>query len=153
MSSLISSTEMLNSTGVFQNIFDSWSRQIIIFKEPIKQQILPQNSSALFGFGSSQSTELYNYTPITGVFPALIRYNDRYASKDKSDQLQSEINEYISDGPVSIKVRQDCRDFIIVGKTQKIQIDNQEYLLDDVDFKVDYFFQSMYYIFDLERKM
>lgn len=154
MSSLISSTEMNDATGVFSNIFDTWSRNIIIFKEPIKQQIIPQDGNAIFGFGPTQSTELYTYIPVTGVFPAIIRYNDRYATRDKSDQFQPEIDEYISEGPMSIKVRQDCMDFISnSGKTVKIQIDNQDYILDGVDFKEDYFWGSQFFIFDLERKM
>ena len=153
MSSLVSTTEMSNTANMFNSIFDTWSRNIIIYKEPIKQQILPQNPNSLFGFGVTQSTELFNYIPVTGIYPALVRYNDRYASKSKQDEFQSELNKYVTEGPLSIKVRVDCMNFIVEGKTEKIQVDGFDYILDGIDPRVHYFWGNEFYIFDLERKL
>ena len=137
---------------IIDNIFDTYSRQIIIYKQPIEQQVSPQPQGALFGFGQIQQNQLYTYTPVTGVFQAIIRYSDRYASTEKDNELQSEVDEYITEGPVSIKVQQNCKDFIINGVTDKIKIDGETYILDGVDPKAKFLFGSQYFIFDLERK-
>ncbi len=153
MPSLVSQQDMATTTTMFNNIFDTWSRPVIIYKEPIKTQISPQAPDALFGFGQSQSTELFTYEPVTGVFMALIRYQDRYASKEKGDEFQAEIEKYISDGPLSIKVRSDCKDFIVNGKTQKVEVDGFTYILSAVDPRPQFFWGNQFYIFDCERKM
>jgi hypothetical protein len=153
MPTLVSQQEMNNSATVFNNMFDTWSRPIIVYKEPLKVQILPQNSDALFGFGTSQSTELYSYTPVTGSFSALIRYAGKYASDIKGDKLEPEIDEYIAKGPVSIKVRVDAQDFISNnGKTQRIDIDGYPYILSAVDPRPQIFWGNEFFIYDLERK-
>ena len=153
MSSLISLQEMSGAATVFQNTFDTYSRNIIIYKQPIKTEIIPQNSSALFGFGASQSQELYTYVPVTGIYPAVIRYATRYASETKDDVYEPEINEYITEGPVAIKIRPDCYNFINNGKTEKIQIDNFMYIVDGSDARSQTLWGNTFYILELERKL
>lgn len=152
MSSLVSQSEMNDTAGIFQNIFETWSRNITIFKEPVKQEVFPQPTNSLFGYGPSQDVQLLNYTPVTGVFPALIRYAARFASKEKGDELQPQINEYIPDGACSIKVNADCKDFIVNGRTEKIQVDGYMFILDGVDPQTQFFWNSQYFIFNLEKK-
>lgn len=153
MPSLVTANEMSLTATMFNNIFDTWSRPIIVYKEPIKTQVVPQDSSALFGFGPTQGIELFTYAPVTGIFQGLIRYQNRYASKEKGDEFQSEIDEYIADGPVSIKVRSDCKDFIMYnGKTQRLEVDGFPYILSAVDPRPQLFWNTEFYIFDLERK-
>ena len=153
MSNLITDCQKNNTADIFADIFDTWSRPIIIYKEPIKQQILPQDNSLLFGFGQTQGAEIYTYTPVTGIFPALIRYQNKFGSMSADDSFQGDLNTYIADVPVSIKVKKDCSDFILDGKTEIISVDNFSYILKIVMPNPHIFWNTEYFIFDLERKM
>ena len=151
MSSLITLYEKQTTSNVFSDIFDTWSRPIIIYKEPIKTQILPENPNNLFGFGSSQSAELFTYTPVSGIYPALIRYQNKFSSRE--DTFIPEVNEFTENKPLSIKVKNDCKNFILVGKTIKIQVDNLIYILTNIIPRPELFWNSEFYIFDLERQL
>ena len=48
MPSLISETEKNNLTGIFNDIFDTFKREIVIHKEP-KKVISQVNTASLFG--------------------------------------------------------------------------------------------------------
>ena len=151
MASLISNTEKADVAQIFDDIFDTWSRPIVIYKEPIKQQIAPQDPGAIFGFAAPQGTELFTYTPVTGVYQALIKYQN--SRGQNSDLFQSELNTYISDAPVSIKVKADCKDFIINGKTEYVMVDDLSYILKVAMPNPQKMWDSSYFIFELERKM
>jgi hypothetical protein len=153
MSSLISNNEKLSTNSIFESIFDTFSRQITVYKEPIKQQILPQNPGAVFGFGQSQETDLFTYTPVTGSFPAVIRYQNEFGTMGADDSYQGDMNTYISDSPISIKVRKDCNDFIMDGKTEKVDIDGLLYILKKTEASQTILWNTDYFIFELEHKM
>ena len=74
MPSLISETEKNNLTGIFNDIFDTFKRDIVVHKEP-KKVISQINTSSLFGYGDPASSVNYTYQPVSGVFQATIRYN------------------------------------------------------------------------------
>lgn len=152
MSSLVSNNEKNTTNQIFESIFDTWSRPIIIHKEPLKTQILPENSESIFGFGQTQSSELFTFTPVTGVFPAMIKYQSKFGSKGVDDLFQTELNTYISDAPVSIKVRKDCSDFILDNKTERIEVDGLSYILKVATPNPQIFWNTEYFIYDLERK-
>jgi hypothetical protein len=122
MPSLISDAEKVNLGIVFEDVFDTFSRNIVIYKQPIK---LSRNniSPTLFGFGEKQSDEIYTYQEVTGVYPATIRYNDL----TKPNLAEGNIK--YPKGTVTIKVEQDCRDFINTEKTEKILVDGNFYAL------------------------
>ena len=152
MLSLISDAEKNYTAEIFTSIFNTWSRPIIVYKEPVKTLISPQDSNALFGFGNSQSTELYNYTPITGIFQALVAYQQILAPK-KEDNVIPEIDGYTTESPISIKVRCDAKDFISNGRTEKINVDGNIYFLKSPIPKPQIFWNNEFYIYDLEEKI
>ena len=143
MPSLISPTERAVLTGIFDNIFDTFSRTIVVYKESTKVlNSSVDSSNFIFGFGESQSQDVYTYSEVTGVFPAVVRY------KHQNIELGAEITAYIPVGEVRIKVREDCRDFINNGKTEKIVFDDKTYVLDSEE-KKRTFLDSQFWVFNL----
>lgn len=143
MPSLISSNEKSILTGIFNNIFETFARQVVVYKESLKTRI-PNNSGAfVFGFGDSQGEDSYVYTEVTGVYPAVIRYQDQNLIQNM------DISQMISNGEVTIKVKKDCRNFINGGKTEKIVFDERTFFIDG-DERKQTFLDSEFYIFKLK---
>tara|TARA_Y100001938_G_C8091270_1_gene435226 strand:- start:1730 stop:2170 length:441 start_codon:yes stop_codon:yes gene_type:complete len=144
MASLISDDEKKILTGVFGDVFDTFKRQIDVYKEPVKT-IDTINESALFGYGEEANITNYTYTVQSGSFSGVISY------QDKQDQnYYSELNGPIPMGDVRIKVQQDCRDFIANGKTEKIEFDGKSWNVISDD-SVQRFLDSTFYVYYLER--
>ncbi len=143
MPSLISVTERQILTGIFNDIFDTFQRTIVVYKEPIKTRVNPNPANMLYGFGESQQDDAFSYTEVTGVYPAVIRY----PPTQPVDQ-NTEIDAMISAGEVSIKVKRDCRDFINSGKTEKIVFDSRTFTLDG-DERKQTFLESEFFVFKL----
>ena len=115
MADLISDAERAALGSMFNDIFDTFKRDIVIHKEP-KKIIKQINTSQIFGYGDYSEAVNYEYVPVSGVYPAVIKYNE----KQTVDFIE-EINSAISVGTCSIKVKRDARDFIVNGKTEKIE--------------------------------
>lgn len=150
MASLISDTERADILAVFSGSFDTWSRNIVVYKEPLKTLVQPQPTDGAFGFGEEQQSATYTYTPRSGVYPAVIRYSDIEKSIAKNSLLSPEILARIYSGPVSIKVKRDCRDFINDGPTERIVIDGQPFLMDG-DERLQTYQGSEYYVYQLRK--
>jgi hypothetical protein len=146
MPSLVSPTERANLTGIFNNIFDTFARNIVIVKEPIKILVSPAPSQNLFGFGENQASDAYTYSGVTGIFPATIRYG---SPESQSALKTAELTAYTFEGPVTIKVRPDCRDFINTNKTLHILVDGRTFFLDTSEHK-QAFLDSAFYVFTLK---
>jgi hypothetical protein len=144
MPSLISETEKAVLTGIFGDIFDTFQRTIVVYKEPIKTQVSVLPANLVYGFGESQTEDAFTYTEVTGVFPAVIRYGGLQETTQNSDT-----NAMIAEGEVSIKVRKDCRDFINGGKTEKFIFDDRTFFLDSEE-KKQTFLNSEFFIFKLK---
>jgi hypothetical protein len=145
MPSLISTTEKTVLTGIFGDIFDTFARDIVVYKEPIKTAIPVNPGNFVYGFGEEQGQDSFTYTEVTGVFPAVVRYG----TQPQDVTQNADINAYIADGEVSIKVRKNCRDFINNGKTEKIVFDDRTFFLDS-DEKKQTFLSSEFFIFKLK---
>jgi hypothetical protein len=142
MASLISAAEYAIITGVLSDVFDSRSRQIIVYKEPIKIAANPPSNELVFGFGESQQSDAFTYAEVTGVYQAVIKYKSIDAGEIEDN---SEIMARISEDKISIKVRKECRDFINNGKTEKIVCDDKTYFLDGEESKI----SNEFYFFSL----
>ncbi|MBC8411103.1 MAG: hypothetical protein H8E12_20660 [Rhodobacteraceae bacterium] len=145
MASLISSGEKAELTGVFGDVFDTFSRNIIVYKEPIKT-VSSINEANIFGYGDTSNQVNYSYTAQSGTYPATVQYADHQQQKYSSD-----VGGAIPQGQVRIKVRPDCRDFIKNGRTERIEFDDKSWDLvsDDTAKK---FLDSEYYVYHLERR-
>jgi hypothetical protein len=119
---------------------------IVVVKEPIQTLVVPEPSGNLFGFGENQMADIYTYTPVTGVFPAMLMYRNVM----NTAPLAPEINARIPAWPISIKVKQDCRDYIVNGKTEKILADGKTFVLDGSD-QCQMTICTHYYLFPLKE--
>ena len=143
MPSLISETEKNNLTGIFNDIFDTFKREIVIHKEP-KKVISQVNTSSLFGYGDPASSINYSYTPVSGVFQATVRYN-----LDQETERLADIPSQVSIGGVFIKVQEPARNYINKGKTERITFDNKSFKVVSEDANKS-FLNSKFYVYKLE---
>lgn len=151
MAGFISVTEQAGILATFSGSFDTWKRDIVVYKEPLKTLVDPQpQGNNVFGFGEQQQDPVYSYTPRSGVFSAIIRYNDIERNPAKNAPLSPEILARIYWGPVSIKVERNCRDFINDGVTERILVDGNSYLMDS-DERLQTYQGSEYYIYSLRK--
>jgi hypothetical protein len=77
-------------TGIYADVFDTFVRDITVIKVPLQTPTPTQDG--LFGFGPNQASQNFTNTPVSGVFPARIRYSYGPA---QSTPLNPEINAYI----------------------------------------------------------
>jgi hypothetical protein len=143
MPSLISETEKNNLTGIFNDIFDTFKREIVIHKEP-KKVISQVNTSSLFGYGDPASSINYSYTPVSGVFQATVRYN-----LEQETERLADIPSQVSVGGVFIKVQEPARNYINKGKTERVTFDNKSFKVVSEDANKS-FLNSKFYVYKLE---
>ncbi len=147
MPSLISTTERANLTGIFNDIFDTFQRPITVYKEPIKVAQTIDSTEFVYGFGDEQVSQAYTYVERTGVYAATIRYP--HSIDTNSFTNNKDVNIKIPEGWVSIKVKEDCRNYINDGKTDKIIVDAKTYYLDS-DERKQAFLDSEFWVFVLK---
>jgi hypothetical protein len=145
MASLISSGEKVILSGVFDDVFDTFSRQIVIYKEPVKT-VSSINESNLFGYGDSSNQVNYSYTAQSETHLAIIKYADQ-----QSQNYHSDMGGFIPDGGVRIKVKAPCKNYIESGKTEKIEFDGKSWDVTTTD-AVKRFLDSEFYVYYLERR-
>jgi hypothetical protein len=121
-------------------------KTVTVVKEPLKTTVSsPITQNNVFGFGEMQANSVYDYTPVTGVFPAFIIY-----PRDYQTSLNSEIDIRVGSEPIKIKVQQDCRDFIYNGRTLHLIADNKTFYLDG-EARLQLFLNGNYYFFNLKE--
>ena len=144
MANLLSTTEITNITGAFGDVFDTFKREIVIYKTP-QQTAVDVSTSFLYGYDdySSKPTN-YTLTPVSGVFSGVF-----YGSSYQADVLLGETKTYIPDNQYYIKVERDCRNYINNGRNQRIDVDSKPYKLIGSEKQVN-FLTAKYYVFLLE---
>lgn len=146
MASLLTTAQKANFEQGISNLFDTFKQNIIIYKEP-KVLITDISKPRIFGYNENSDISNINYIPVTGVFPAIVKYK-RYQKEDRFDETSN----LIPLGEVDIKVKSDANDFIQNnGATINISIN-------DLMFKVissqsaRRYISSEYYHYILERE-
>jgi hypothetical protein len=129
----------------YDNFFTYFSRPFVVHKEPIKiiQQL---DSVPMYGYGQASDAVNYTYQPVTGTFNGRIYYNN---SRD-IDAVNSDLKLVFARGDVTLKVRQDARDFINNGKTIKLEFDGKTWNVITEDIVKKYLTNS-YYVYGLEQ--
>jgi len=151
MSSLVTSTEQGILTGLFDNVFQTFTRNVVVWKTPIKVPIpASQQPSGLFGFGNAPEEQQYQYTPVSGIYPAVIRYYER--TKIGEADLLKETNVFIPEGAVRIKVRPDAQAFIESGITDKFSFDGRDFVFEGIS-EARIFLGSTYTMYQLKPKI
>ena len=145
MPSLVTAEEEKSLTGIFSDIFDTFKRDIVVHKEP-KKLIADVSVPSYFGYETDRSNKInYTYIPVSGVYPATIRYRDT----QELEPLGIANAAAVSVGEVSIKVKSDAKVFIEKGKTERITFDNKAFKISS-DFAVARFLSSEFYVYQLE---
>jgi hypothetical protein len=146
MASLISSSERSTFEGALDDLFDTFKRNIVIYKDA-QISIIDINQPRIFGYNETIDISNINYVPITGVYSALITYDENQKTEKNTD-----IGNPMEKGSALIKVKSDANDFIQNnGKTLNV-------LIDDLMFKfvstesVRRFLASNLYGYYLERE-
>ena len=144
MADLLSNTDKVSFQNSVLDLFETFSREIIIHKEPQKK-ITAVDANLLPGYNSADNRANVTYVPKSKTFNAIISYNRKQGTESESF---AGIN--IPQGEVAIKVKQEARDYINDGRTEKIIIDEKSFKVASTDAVKDYFGMKMY-IFFLEE--
>jgi hypothetical protein len=144
MSSFISSTQATTLETQIQNHFDTFKRNIVVYKSPIKT-ITTVSNDPILGYDNDSIEEVITTTPVSGVYPAMIQFTKKQKTLSILDTHAS-----AAKGEVLIKVEEDCKEFIKNGKTEAILVDGITYNVIS-DEAISKFLGLTYYIYGLER--
>lgn len=120
------------ASGAINNLFDSFSRNITIYKTP-QRVIISEGSGYNFAFGNTDSNVEIENVILSGVFPAKIKYDPEqeriFGNIRQQDEVQS-LREMLLKGRVKVTVRPDAHEFLkdceqvqIDGKTVRVRSD------------------------------
>jgi hypothetical protein len=102
----------------FYDIHDTFSRDIVVFKHPNATLI---SSEPTFNFLYSQQTDdSVMYTPVSGIFPARIKWEHAYKINDARDIRPTIFGNYCR-----LKVKADALAFISGSRGQRIEVDGR----------------------------
>lgn len=144
MPSLITTQERDNLTGILGDVFDTFKRGVVVYKEPTKK-VAVIDDSFIFGYGEPSNAINYDYIVVSGAFDATIKYNT-----NQNLEYHGDINASLSEGEVRIKVKEDCKNFIESGKTERVVFDGASFNIIS-DYSVKSFLDSTFYTYYLER--
>ncbi len=143
MATLITDTEKTAFKSSVADLFDTLKRDIIVYKEPIKNIV--SFSEPLAGYSNTSAESTIEYTIVSGVYPAKIRHG-----RDQKNTVTNDTKTKLPAGTVRILVEQDCNDFIKQGRTESIVVDGLTFNQIDDEAPKD-FLGKKYYVFMLNR--
>lgn len=143
MPSLLSAADINSFTGDFQDLFDTFKRNITIYKEP-KKTISNVNLDSYHGYGESAQKANITYTSVSEVHQAVVSYKDRQDAEEIAN-----IGLMYFAGDARIKVDSTTKEYILNGKTEKILIDGKAFNLLTED-SIKNFFGIRLYVFHLQ---
>ena len=144
MADLLSSTDKTSFQNSVLDLFDTFSRSITVHKEPQKN-IVSVDAHLLPGYDGASNPGNVSYIPKNASYKAIIKYN-----RKQGQEAEAWAGALIPQGEVSIKVKEDAKNYINKGKTIKIEIDGKSFKLVSTDSVKDYFGMKMY-IYYLEE--
>ena len=145
MPSLISDAEKANLTGIFGDVFDTFKRDITVHKEPTKV-VTDVNINQIFGYGGDSQKSNISYIHNSKDFEATISYT--ISAGEVGDYI-TDVGAYAHGNLVKIKVQQEARDYIMNGKTEKVEFDNRYFNVVSKDI-VSMFLDVKYFVFYLK---
>jgi hypothetical protein len=144
MPKLVSTAEEYFFTGALYDHFLTFGSPVTIWKEPMKN-IANTGDSVFVGYGDESNAVNYSYTPVSGVYWSIL--------VDKNNQPILNLSEVSAQlqagGTVRLKVMKDGKEFIMAGKTERIEMDGRSFNLKTTWSMQNYLSLNFYY-FDLE---
>lgn len=143
---LLSEDERQQIKSSYEDFFETFRKEIVVHKtsEIVVSDI---NLSQVFGYEEGANVENYSYEHQSKIFYALIVFPTR---GDQTLGVMTEMAAMIPEGEIRIKVKEDCKDYIQVGKTEKIEVKNKNYTLISTEAEVNNILTG-YYIFKLKE--
>jgi len=138
MADLLSNTDKVSFQNSVLDLFDTFSRDVTVHKEPQKK-IISIDAHLLPGYDESSRPTNIEYVPRSSTFKAIIRYD-----RKQSTEAEAWAGISIPQGEVSIKVKEEAKDYIDNGTTEKIEIDGKSFKLVSNSSVKDYFGMKMY---------
>jgi len=146
MASLLTSGQKASFEQGIANLFDTFKQNIVVYKEP-KVVVTDINKPRIFGYNENSDIQNINYIPVTGVFPAIVKY-----SRDQKEERLGDTANLIPYGQVDIKVKSDANDFIQNnGATINISINDLMFKIVSSQ-SVRRYISSEYFHYILERE-
>jgi len=150
MAGLVTNKEQNILTGLYDATFQTFCRNIIVYKQPIKQQIITVNNNPNnFGFGDAPIENQYTFIPVSGIFPAIVRFPNRKKIGEVEVIQDTNVGAYVEEA--RIKVRDDCYNYIESGQTDKFTFDGKDFYLNSQAEHYP-FLGASYYIYRLKAK-
>ena len=145
MPSLLTSDEVNSITGAFGDVFDTFGKQITVWKGP-KKVVSDLNLNFLYGYeDSASSAATVTYEAVSGIFSGVV---SRQGKKGDDDQHYG-AGFFLPNNQLRIKVEEDARDFINSGINERVTIDSKSYNIVGKEQQAD-FLTKKYFVFLLE---
>lgn len=145
MSSLLTASEILDFQSIFSRHFDTFADvQIEVCKTP-KITYSSQSNPIYAGYAESSQANSIILTPVSAFFMANIITND---NQDAKTLPRTKV--IAPNGVVTIKVQQDCRDYIRNGKTELIKFYGNSYTLESTE-RAQNYLGLLYFYFELKQ--
>ena len=141
MAKLLSDNDKAVFTKVLSDHFDTFQREITVHKEPTKIINTINSNKTYAGYNDSSNVDNFIFKPNFQKFPAIVVYDNKQA------EIASQVATYPA-GIVKIKVGQIARDYIMSGKTERIDVDGNSFNAITED-KIQNYLGLVFYIFYL----
>ena len=119
--SFIDSSIAAGFSQEFENFFDYFAREFTVNKEALKVLTSPA-TTPLFGYDLQSTPESYEYIPVQQTFRGRISYN-----KKQGEDLLTDLRVNITEGIVTLIVKEDAKKYIDNGTTLNIQFDGKTF--------------------------
>lgn len=117
MANLLTTTDIASATGALGDHFDTFSRNITVFKQP--QVVLNNPAAARFPGYGNLDPNIQSYNSQSQTFPAIIRF----VGEQNSDMIAEIKTTSPGTALCRIKVKEDAKNYIENGKTEYILVD------------------------------
>lgn len=148
MPSLLSSSEQGSIRSGFVDHFETFAREIVVFKTPKKTytttNAIPSQNYPGYN-GTVQNTNNFTYTYQSGVFSGILIYE-----KEQKIEYVIESKTPNSKGAARLKVKDDAYNYITNGNTENVKVDGLVFNV-NTDPAVQNFLGLRYYYFTLEQ--
>jgi hypothetical protein len=142
---IITQSQIDDFASIFSGHFDIFGyHTLVVWKEP-KKIISESPGPSYPGYDNTSVIQTITYQQVSGSFPAL-RVKDGDPRWKEFDQTRQQITK----AQLRIKVKPDCRDYIMNGKTELVHYDGLPCNIVSDDAGQNYFGQQYHY-FTLER--
>jgi hypothetical protein len=103
---------------VFYDLHDTFARNIVVFQHP-KATLISSQPEYNFLYAEQSDADI-QYTPVSGVFPAVIKWENAYKTNDATDIRPTILGNYCR-----LKVKADALQFISGSRGQRIEVDGR----------------------------